>query len=98
MREAWEGGRSVPESSAGEAAVVKRAPVHHQDGSALPRRGVSTWSSRNAAVFLSCRSTTTSDRKKLFVVRCAIANSIELRRALARWTERAVGNRVKRVI
>ncbi len=30
MREAWEGGRSVPESSAGEAAVVQRAPVEHQ--------------------------------------------------------------------
>ena len=38
MREAWEGGRSVPESSAGDAAVVQRAPVEHQDGP-LPRRG-----------------------------------------------------------
>ena len=62
-----------------------------------PRRAP-IWNSRKAVLFLSCRSRTTSDRKQLFVVRCAIANSIELRRALARWTERAVGNRGKLVI
>ena len=52
MREAWVGGQGVPELRAGEAVVVKRAPVHLQDGTALPRRGVSIWSSRNAAIFL----------------------------------------------
>ena len=30
MVEAWKGGRSVPESSAVDAAVVKRATVEHQ--------------------------------------------------------------------
>ena len=30
MVEAWKGGRSVPESSAVDAAVVQRAPVEHQ--------------------------------------------------------------------
>ena len=35
------------------------------------------------------RSTTSSDSEKLFVVGCAIASSIQLRRAFARWTERA---------
>ena len=28
--EAWNGGRSVPESSAVDAAVLQRAPVEHQ--------------------------------------------------------------------
>ena len=61
-----------------------------------PRR-MSTWSSRNAVVFLSCRSTTSSDSEKLFdfVVRCAIASSTGLRRAFARQTECALGNRGK---
>jgi hypothetical protein len=59
-----------------------------------PRR-TSTWSSRNVVVFLSCRSTTSSDSEKLFVVRCAIASSIELRRAFARPTDGADGNRGK---
>jgi hypothetical protein len=62
-----------------------------------PRR-TSTWSSRNVVVFLSCRSTTSSDSEKLFVVRCAIASSIELRRAFARPTDGADGNREKQRI
>jgi hypothetical protein len=62
-----------------------------------PRR-TSTWSSRNVVVFLSCRSTTSSDSEKLFVVRCAIASSIELRRAFARPTDGADGNRAKQRI
>ena len=62
-----------------------------------PRR-TSTWSSRNVVVFLSCRSTTSSDSEKLFVVRCGIASSIELRRAFARPTDGADGNRGKRGI
>jgi len=40
-----------------------------------PRR-MSTWSSRNAVVFLSCRSTTSSDSEKLFVVRCGISREL----------------------
>ena len=40
----------------------------------------------------------TSDAEKLFVVGCGIASSIQLRRAFARWTECALGNRGKRGI
>ena len=36
MREAWESGRSVSKSSAGEAAVAQRAPVEHQAGTGWP--------------------------------------------------------------
>ena len=36
MREAWESGRSVSKSSAGEAAVAHRAPVEPQAGTGWP--------------------------------------------------------------
>jgi hypothetical protein len=65
-----------------------------------PRR-MSTWSSRNAVVFLRWRSTTSSDSEKLFVVadaQTAIASSIGLRRAFARPTDGADGNCGKRGI
>ena len=71
MREAWEGGRIVPESSAGEAAVAQRAPVEHQAGqSAFPRRGaLSTWSTNCSLCTRLCLTTQGPDDANQLVAR-----------------------------
>ena len=111
QRDAWGGGTMFERR--GRVAKAYPNPAHpmqqsrsahllsirlEQHGLRSTPRRTSTWSSRNVVVFLSCRSTTSSDSEKLFVVPCAIASSRVLRRAFARWTECALGNRGKRVI
>ena len=99
MGEAWESGRSVSKSSAGEAAVAQRAPVEHQAGTGWPAFHGAAYvhlKLKKCCGFLELQiDHVIGFGKALLVVRCAIASSIELRRSFARWTERALGNRGK---
>jgi hypothetical protein len=79
MRERCE---SAAEACPSQAQAMQQSRSAHllsirleQHGLRSTPRRMSTWSSRNAVVFLSCRSTTSSDSEKLFVVRCATSRA-----------------------
>ena len=81
MRERCE---SAAEACPSQAQAMQQSRSAHllsirleQHGLRSTPRRMSTWSSRNAVVFLSWRSTTSSDSEKLFVVRWSSRLRIE---------------------
>ena len=96
MREAWESSRSVSKSSAGEAAVARRAPVEHQAGTGWPAFHGAAYvhlELKKCRGFLELQiDHVIGFGKALCSPVRNVASSTGLRRAFARQTECALGN------